>query len=309
MQTSSKLLMVLMAILLLAVAVARPHPTRVPVRPGTAEGYWDAAAGVRENVIPSGSWFLTEPVNGFFLYSRNHMHGSYFYQVPVADVFATFPISVDQLGGEGKRVLPWAEPGFRTWQEADPQRSNPQLLLLYLREAQLEWWASKSVESRLLLTTADFELGIAYQRLRLFPLVEFLEWAYLSALVVFAAWPWLKKRPLSQWVVHAALLPLLLLLPYYLGYCAWNFTSAGPGGGVVYPFILDAFPSLPWTPLDQFLVGHVPQPLAPLTGPLGPMMSLSGGRHAGPSSAVGMGLALGAVVLSLGWLLRSRPRT
>ena len=201
-------------------------------------------------------------------------------------------------------MLPWAEPAFRKWHEADPQGRDPQLLILLLREAQLEWWASKRVESRLLMAAADFDLGIAYQRMRVFPLVQLLEWGYLSAIVIFAAWPWLRNRRLSRWAVHAGLLPLFLLLPYYLGYCSWNFTSAGPGGGVIYPSVLDAFRWLPWTALDQTLMQHVPQVLAPLTGPLGTMLSVSGGRHAGPLAALGLGLGLGAVVFWLGMQFR-----
>ena len=107
----------------------------MPVRPGTAEEYWNAAAGVRKRNIPFGAWCLTQPVNGLFLYSADNMHGSDFYQVPEAVVLSDFPTGVEQLGGEGKIVLAWAEPAFRKWHEADPQRANPQLLIVYLKEA------------------------------------------------------------------------------------------------------------------------------------------------------------------------------
>jgi hypothetical protein len=306
MPLSLKWLVLLMVVCLLGLAVAFPQPKRMPVQPGTAEEFWNAAAGVRKNVIPSGSWCFAQPVNGVFLYSEDGWHGSSFFEVPEADVLAHFPKSVDELGGEDMRVLGWAGPAYRKWQETDPQGGDPQLLLLCLREAQLEWWASKSVPSRNLVATADFYLGIAYQRMRLFPLVQLAEWSYLSALIVFAAWPWIKNRSPAPWAIRASVLPLLLFLPYYLGYCAWNFTSAGPGGGIIYPFILDAFRWLPWTRVDQTLIQHVPQILSPLTGPLGSMLSLSGSRHAGPVAALGLGVGLGTTVFFFGLVLRHR---
>src|SRR5262249_5081168 len=157
-----------------------------------------------------------------------------------------------------------AEPGFRTWEKGDPQLTDGQLLLVHLRAARLDWWITKHPESLAFQTARDFHLGVAWERMGLIPLVQLGEWGYLSALIVFAAWPWLRNRGWWTWGIHVALLPPLLLLPYYLGYCAWNYTSAGPGGGLVYPFVLDAFRPLPWTSLDMAMIQHVPQVLAPL---------------------------------------------
>lgn len=115
---------------------------------------------------------------------------------------------------------------------------------------------------------------------------------------------WLRNRGRWAWAIHTALVPPLLFLPYHLGYCTWTFSSAGPGGGVVYPSILSQFRSLPWTSLDTALIRHVPQVLAPLAGPLGPILSLSGARGVGPVSILCLGLALGAAVFGLGSLVR-----
>ena len=56
---------------------------------------------------------------------------------------------------------------------------------------------------------------------------------------------------------------------------------------------------LPWTALDAAIVSRLPQPLAPLAGPLGPMMSLSGGRRAGPAAALVLGLLFGGIAFAL----------
>src|SRR5215472_6631532 len=63
MRRHGKTLVVLASVLVLGLAVAFPDLERLPVQPGTAEAYWNAAAGVRKQVVPSGSWSLVEPVN------------------------------------------------------------------------------------------------------------------------------------------------------------------------------------------------------------------------------------------------------
>jgi len=51
----------------------------------------------------------------------------------------------------------------------------------------------------------------------------------------------------------------------------------------------------------------MPRVLTPLAGPIGPVMSLSGWRAAGPVAVVGLGLLLGAIGFVLA-TLRQRLR-
>jgi len=309
MQRRYKLLVVAVLPVILAVAVASPHPRLIPVREGKAADFWSAATGVRtKGVLGGPSSCLPEPVDGWYLYASHNMHGSDFYRVPKAQVLGTFPRGADELGGEAKIVPEWSAEGFASWEKADPERGDVNQLLQHLRMARLQWWQKNHPELQRDVQD-DFNLGIAFQRMGQFRLIQLAEWAYLSALILFAAWPWLRDRGRWAWAVHTALIPPLLLLPYYLGYCAWNYTSAGPGGGVVYPFVLDELRPLPWTSLDSRLIRHVPQVLGSLTGPLGPMMSLSGGRHAGPVAAISLGLVLGAAVFAIGSAWRRRGKT
>jgi hypothetical protein len=302
----SRLLVVAALLLILGVAVARPHPRLIPLREGTSKDFWAAATGVRSKGTMGGpSWCLPEPVNGWFVYCSQHMHGCDFYRVPQAEVLAAFPKGVEELRAESVFVPEWSAEGFAGWAKADPEGTDPKLLLTHLQSARLQWWISNHPES-LGYVQQDFNLGMAVQRMGDFRLVQLMEWSYLSALIVFAAWPWIRNRRRWTWAIHAALVPPLLFLPYFLGYCSWTYTSAGPGGGVVYPFVLDACRALPWTSLDNALIRYVPQILDPLTGPLGPMFSISGGRRAGPVAVVCVGLVLGAAVFCLGSLSRGR---
>jgi hypothetical protein len=303
MRPFSKTVIVIGLIILLGCVIALPQNEHIPIRQGTAQDFWSAATGVQEKPVIGGPrWCLSTPINGWFLYAYDHMHGSWFYRISADEAMANFPAGVEQLPGAEGFVPEWTRAGFRTWELDDPQHSDPQLLIFHLREAKLNWWNHESRSGRHYCATRDFELGVAWQRMEEYPLLRLVEWCYLSALILFAAWPWLRNGRPWSWAIHAALIPPLLLLPFYLGYCGWNYTSAGPGGGVVYPSILDACRWVPWNSLDLALIRHVPQVLARLTGPLGPMLSLSGSSHAGPIEITGLGLLLGSVVL----LLRTR---
>jgi hypothetical protein len=297
-----KLFIVALPILFLGLAIESLGLERAPIRLGTSQDYWSAASGTyKRNIIPSASWCLPKPIDGWYLYSKSNMHGSDFYWVPEAEVVADFPKSADQLAREGYVVSEWCNVGFSNWEKADPNRNNASLLLLYLREADQANRAKKwRPESRLLWLQEDLGFGIAYQRQKQFPLVQLGEWLYLSFVIIFTAWPWLRSSRAWVWAIHFALIPLLLLLPFYLGYCAWNFTSAGPGGGVLYPLVLDGLSPLPWTSLDSTLIQSLPHPLASLTGPLGSMISFSHHNHAGPIAAICLGLVLGLCVSTIG---------
>jgi hypothetical protein len=308
-----KVLVIVMMLVLLGWCVARPHQAMVPIRLGTAEDFWAAAAGVREkNILGGPSWCLSQPINGWFLYTSNHMHGSDFYRVPEADVITKLPKKAGELAGEDRLVSKWSEEGFRNWNRADPKGSNALLLLHYLRAARSHWANENRSEDILMRTEPDFDIGVAWQRMEQFPLVQVMEWGYLSFVILFAAWPWLRNSSRWRWAIHAALIPPLLMFPYFLGYCAWNYTSAGPGGGVVYPYILNEFRPLPWISFDSTLIKFFPQILARLTGPLGPMMTISGGRHAGPAAVGLLGLGLGLAVLAycyvIEWISRRFER-
>src|SRR5437660_3560887 len=146
MRVLRRVVVLMMVPLLLGLAVAFPSRERIPVQKGTAEDYWNGAAGVVRTHSGQKTWFLAEPINGTFLYSTHKTGGRfYYYYISADEVFADFPRTIDQLGGEGKVVLGWAEPAFCNWEQVDPLRSRPQLLILLLKEAKQEWWTQTIV--------------------------------------------------------------------------------------------------------------------------------------------------------------------
>ena len=127
--------------------------------------------------------------------------------------------------------------------------------------------------------------------------------------MLFLFWPGIRNKSIIAWSIHICLIPMLLLLPYYLGYCSWTFTSYGPGGGAVYPYLVSYFYWIPWLDIDTFIIRNTPQFLYHLSGPHGPIISLSGGRKAGPVFTLSLGLSIGSIfyVLMIISLAKSKP--
>jgi hypothetical protein len=100
---------------------------------------------------------------------------------------------------------------------------------------------------------------------------------------------------------------LLLFLPYYLGYATWTFTSAGPSGGVLYPWVILCFGGLRlWTPLDSWILEATPKVLEPLSQRLGSMLVVSGGCEFGPVAALVSGSVVAAITAGVFAFLAKR---
>jgi hypothetical protein len=105
--------------------------------------------------------------------------------------------------------------------------------------------------------------------------------------------------------VHIAALPILFLLPTYLGYATYSFTSAGPSGGVLYPFLLGNIRGGSVTTFDRWLLVHTPRLLEPLSTPIGSPLALTGMGMPGPTSAVVAGVLIGGADLCINLGLRN----
>jgi len=131
------------------------------------------------------------------------------------------------------------------------------------------------------------------------------EFIYLSYLIWFPFWPWFKRKPLWQCAQRLVWLPVLFMLPAYLGYAIFSFTSVGPSGGILYPWLLIFLPR-PWISLtlDQIILQRVPQLLEPLSQGTGLPLAITGFGMWGPTTIILFGLCLGAASLLLFFLVR-----
>lgn len=144
------------------------------------------------------------------------------------------------------------------------------------------------------------------------------ELCFFWALLLFAAWPWLRGLRPWQWALHAGLLPVLFLLPHWLGYAHWSYLSSGPSGGVLYPSLIASFPRGDEKTWDAWAQERVPLLLYRWSYPAGPtpvwfhadLKGWGGFPRTGPGpvAALAFGIGLGVFVYGMRWIVFLKPR-
>jgi hypothetical protein len=134
---------------------------------------------------------------------------------------------------------------------------------------------------------------------------------FLTGWILFAAWPWFRRATPLRWAVHWSLWPLLLFLPYFLGYAPFAFTF-GPSGGFVYPGVLLLFSVpvmwFPGTAIDVAILRALPRPLWALSQMTGPAMAMSSMAFIGPIGLTLYGVTVGCVVFGTRCFVERRAR-
>lgn len=298
---------VLGVVLLIGVALALVAPLSAPVVDGSSAEFWTCACGVDvgpEPIERRGEVF--PPQDGYYLYWSTYLdalllHGCRLRRVRASEIRADFPKVMRQL--DPSTLPAECQEWLRT---ADPGTVSADAFLAALRRARLnesEYREDDLAEER--------SVRHRWSRSKRYWLNIVFEFIHLSALVLFIAWPWLHRRPWWRQAVHLGLLPPLLFLPFFLGYCRLAATSAGPVGGVLYPFLIGPFGQLPCGSFDYAILEKIPLLLEPLSQPLGPVTSISGGPI-GPTAVIAIGLALAVITAAAHFALaafRRRFRT
>ena len=129
------------------------------------------------------------------------------------------------------------------------------------------------------------------------------EWLYLSGLVLFAVWPVRgNKEGWKGFAIHLGALPMLFMLPAYLGYATLSFSSRGPCGGVLYPWLIFGLRQTgSCNDLDRNMLAHVPQLLEPLSAEIpiplmGNMSDIIWSHMPGPTTMTIAGLIIALIV-------------
>lgn len=252
--------------------------------------------------MPNRAYF---PNDGWVAYSLSHMHGSDLYRVPQDAAMLHFEKVLAALRESAERHedTPFVK-GFINWRnEGEVNAGSVPRLLVHFQKAQREEWATTNVSALQVSIEDEWEFWQRWRRLKWRWANYVFEWTFLTGLAMFAVWPILKSRSRYQFAAHTALLPLLFMLPTYLGYARFSFTSAGLSGGIVYPHLLRLTFGGSCNRLDRWLLAHIPQILEPLSAPIGTWISLSGRGMPGPTSRCILGLLLGVsfLAISLAW--------
>jgi hypothetical protein len=287
-------------------------PEMYPVRDGDSAEFWVSACHLDLGVKPTGFCGRSYlPRDGWFIYAVQGGHGEFLYRVKAADAEADFPRILQRLQAAPPGALwPDVEDGYRAWVRTNPDPSDAMGLLARIREARLARLHQEDINLFQHEHARDASFNERWRRIQQYSLNIIFEFLYLFFLIVFAAWPWLRNGGLVRWALHFTLLPFLFFLPFWLGYAPFTFTSAGPTGGVIYPWLVVQFRGGTWTSADTFIVRLLPRVLEPLSQTPGPMLSLSGGGAVGPFAVAIMGLALGFAIYVCAFVLQQfRRRT
>jgi len=319
-----KLAVVLAAVIAMGIALLCLAPVVAPVKQGGSRSFWWAACrvdlgsrattSVRElppHTLPEFAKDslcgdrVYRPTDGTFVYAIGHLHGEWLYRVEASAVTADLPKVAAVLdAGPPEGVPPFVERGFDAWKKRDAARLDARALLNEIHEAEMDSRREKDPDLYQYALDCETVFAERWRRADRYWLTLLFEFVYLATLIVFAALPWLRNGGRLQWSIHLGLLLPLLLLPHYLGYAPLAFTSAWPGGGVLYSSIVIHFRGMPWTALDTALLEHAPRILEPLSQPTGPAMVLSGLGGAGPVATSVIGIAVGALTFAVGTAVR-----
>jgi hypothetical protein len=225
------------------------------------------------------------------------------YRVKDSAALDLFPIIVRrlQVAPPGALDADVAD-GFREWAKTDLNGSDVAALLAKIAEAHLSRVKQQRPDDTELheyIRSEEEEFTRRWERIRRYSWNICFEFAFLALLILVFAWPWLTNAGPVQWAACWGLMPVLIFVPFWLGYAPLTFTSAD-SGGILYPELLRHFGGGQLTSLDRVLLRHLPQLLEPLSQTPGPMMSFSRTGAVGPTKVLALSLAVAVSVFAVG---------
>lgn len=282
-----------------------------PIREGNSAGFWRNACGVDlrgKGKGPLGG--IYQPRDGWYIYYVQGYHGQSLFRVRRSVAVADYSeiIQSIQQSPNKEDAAPVLRRAYAVIERNRSQvEQDPEKLLSLIGDQRMTELKQKDEHLYQYAISEGKAFAERWVRVQRFWMNVVFESILFVGLSLFVFWPWLRDKGWRNTTLHLGLLPLLLFVPYYLGYAGWTFTSAGPSGGVLYPWIIVWFRGFPiWTPIDQWLLETLPKALEPLSQPLGPMISISGGRPLGPVGAAMIGGAILAVAWGTFGFLRHR---
>jgi hypothetical protein len=331
MRTRWKLAILTVPVVLLGGAVLRCGRDMEPFKEGSSGDFWHAACHVQ--VDPTTNHKSIRPTypprDGYFVYTADGggmwIHGAPECFISEDKALADFPAVVralaagEHLDQERPLLSEVVDAGYRAWLIRNPERDDAYSLLACIRVAWFDHWRRHDLSlpnfdplrPNLNLSQYHYHLDSEtdfderWERAKHWPTNLLGEFVYLSFLLVLTAWPWIRNGRPWKWGLHLGLLPVVLFLPYWLGYAPLTFTSADHTGGALYPELIRPFRGLPWTGFDTWALGKIPRILSAHTQYPGPMLAITGMGGVGLVVVVGAGAVFGASVFAAG-MIRAR---
>ncbi len=302
-----RLVLIFAVILTVAVAggIALLAKLMAPIREGTPGKLWHVACNITLDPNDRHEWTGHVVLrDGWFIYEVAHIHGEALFRVRESEAMKDFPRVIKQLDAKCTNADPnnYFLTGYMAWKATEEAECNG-----------VEGLLERIEQARVSLLHSRFPDLDGYTRLQRYILEErlrqakwywaniFFEFVFLSGLVWFAVWPIIKHKSTFHWALHFGLVPLLFMLPLYLGYATYTRTSAGPSGGVLYPWLIIFLPGGSPNNVEQFILERLPQILEPLSQGIGTPMALSGRGIPRPTSVVICSVVVAIIAFVVGW--------
>jgi hypothetical protein len=128
--------------------------------------------------------------------------------------------------------------GYMAWQAIDPSENGGVAGLFECIDAARAIWIEEHRPPVLPFAYPDeFKRDLRHvsQAARLYWCCFVFEGVYFSGIVWFTFWPYIRGRAFGRKLITIAVLPLLLFLPLWFGYCN-PAAPAFPIGGILYPY-------------------------------------------------------------------------
>ena len=194
-------------------------------------------------------------------------------------------------------MTPDVEQGFRAWSRSGADPDDAPALLAKVHEAEHSRLEKSDPRRYQYVVSGDQLFDQRWSRIRHYRWNIWFEFAFLTGLILFTAWPWLRNASRVRWAIHIGSLPVLFCLPWWLGYAPLTFTSADVSGGVFYPSLLVHLRGLPWSQLDTTTLRAIPHPLEALSQTPGAMMAMTNFGGVGPVSMSVTGLVIALAIV------------
>lgn len=259
----------ILSTLIIWAALAYFSTRREPIPIGDATVYWEFACGVELEEFKGYFPYAKETgifpnKDGWFFYFYREHHGRHVFKLKKESLQNTIPELFNLL--DNKITSTIQQPTkYDDLESKNKRRVNCQKIREAVKADKNKFLAeintaskNQSYEFQLDSFNRQWERGKLYWVSILFEAIILPLW-WLFSFHPGAFGNWNKKRS-----VRLAFSPLLLFIPYYLGYSTYLF-SFGPSGGVLYP-LFALILSLPfiWIPFNAFdiaILSQVPQPL------------------------------------------------
>lgn len=300
--------------LLIAIGIALRAPYSWPYFEGESATFWDVAVLVDitpyndqdDRGFSGGAEFKDDK---WAVYEDGGMHGTLMYRVPIEDALADFDAVVTAVkeGAENEeRADHFTGKAYKDWLAIDEAERTPEALVAQMKQAKLDAWLDDRSPGMIEFSLwIDDEFDKRWDRVGHFWFNIVFEWAHLSGLALFALWPLIKGwRP---WVfgAYVACLPLLVMLPAYLGYATQSLLAGNhPRTAVVYPLPLNIVDGVggdivSMNRVDVWLLKRTPQLLEGTAGLTEGLGTLFFAGSFGPTGAVVVGVPVGVTA----WLM------